>query len=190
MDSYMGFEGMNWDGVSPGFLGSRPRHQAMGEWRDFLLAYYGYKKDVYGVQELMPMPTFREDVITTSGPRSMTFAVWANLNKWGNNDAIFSAAMVALDTCHESYKKNDTECTAMAAQPKTETIKIGGKDHTFERFGVYLYGRDEGYRTKSGRWHAPTELMWKLPGGSLEPHLWVFDMTDHVDILSPNYITK
>lgn len=82
----------------------------MGEWRDFLLAYYGQTKDEYGVQQLIPMPTFREDILTTAGPRALTFGVWANLNKWGNNDAIFSSAMVPLNTCHTSYKQIERDC--------------------------------------------------------------------------------
>ena len=37
MDSYMGFEGMNWPGISPGVIGARPKHQAMEDWRQFVL---------------------------------------------------------------------------------------------------------------------------------------------------------
>lgn len=32
--------------------------------------------------------------------------------------------------------------------------------------------------------------MWKLPDGKEEVQLWVMDMTDRKDILSPNYVTK
>lgn len=155
-----------------------------------MLAYYGYKKDIYGVQQLMPMPSFREDIITTSGPRSLTFAVWANLNKWGNNDAILSQSLISVNYCDQNYKKSKQECSIMKALPKTDTIKIGGKDYTLERFGSFVYNRDDGFRTKSGRWHGPKELMWKQPNGKMDPQLWIFDMTDHVDIFSPNYVTK
>jgi hypothetical protein len=77
----------------------------MDEWRNFVLAYYGFRKDIYGTQELMPMPTFREDILSTSGPRGLTFAVWNNLNKWGNNDVIFKTSVLALDTKHGAYKQ-------------------------------------------------------------------------------------
>ena len=74
----------------------------MDDWTNFVLAYYGYREDVYGTQDLMPMPTFREDLLATSGPRGLTFAVWKNLNKWNNNDAIFKVSMV-MDPEHGSY---------------------------------------------------------------------------------------
>lgn len=32
--------------------------------------------------------------------------------------------------------------------------------------------------------------MWKQANGKMDPQLWIFDMTDHVDIFSPNYVTK
>ena len=44
----MGFEGMNWPGISPGVIGTRPKHQAMEDWRQFVLQYYGYRKDEFG----------------------------------------------------------------------------------------------------------------------------------------------
>jgi len=91
----------------------------MWEWREFLLAYYGFRKDIYGVQQLLPMPSFREDIITTSGPRSLTFAIWANLNKWGNNDAILSQSLISVNYCDESYNKNKQECSVMKALPNT-----------------------------------------------------------------------
>jgi hypothetical protein len=97
MDSYMAMEGMSWPGIYHGVIGARPKHPAMTEWRNFLLAYYGYRKDVYGARELMPMPTFREDMMATSGAKSLTFALWANLNKWGNNDCMLSANMMNGD---------------------------------------------------------------------------------------------
>jgi hypothetical protein len=77
----------------------------MEEWRNFVLAYYGFRKDIYGTQDVMPMPTFREDILSTSGPRGLTFAIWANLNKWGNNDVIFKTSVLALDTKHVAYKQ-------------------------------------------------------------------------------------
>lgn len=116
----------------------------------------------------MPMPTFREDIIATSGSRSMTFAIWNNLNKWGNNDAIFNYTMIPHDTCHESYTQRAHFCPKFEGFAKTATIKIGGVEHTFDRFGLYQYERDTGYRTRSGRWHGPLDLMWKLPDGNQE----------------------
>lgn len=104
MDMYTGFEGMNWPGISPSIIGVRPRHQAIDDWKNFVLQYYGFRKDVYGTRNIMPMPTFKEDIFATSGPRALTFAIWANLNKWGNNDAIFKTSMIALDTKHGSYR--------------------------------------------------------------------------------------
>jgi len=71
-----------------------------------------------------------------------------------------------------------------------EIIKIGGKEFEFERFGYYSFERDYGFRTKSGHWHVPKDLMWKLEDGSEEVQLWIMDMTDRKDILSPNYVTK
>lgn len=76
----------------------------MEEWKNFILAYYGFRDDVYGTKELMPMPTFKDDIVSTSGPRGLTFAVYNNLNKWGNNDAIFKVSMISLDLAHGAYK--------------------------------------------------------------------------------------
>lgn len=105
MDSYMGFEGFSWPGIAPGLIAARPKHQAMKEWLDFILAYYGFREDVYGTKELMPMPFFRQDIVSTSGPRGLTFAVHNNLNKWGNNDAIFKVSMISLNISHGAYQQ-------------------------------------------------------------------------------------
>ena len=48
MDSYTGFEGMNWPGISTGVIGARPNHQIMNDWKNFVLAYYGLRPDVFG----------------------------------------------------------------------------------------------------------------------------------------------
>lgn len=50
------------------------------------------------------MPTFMEDIQATSGPRALTFGVWNNMNKYGNNDAIFKTSMIVLDTTHGSFR--------------------------------------------------------------------------------------
>ena len=78
----------------------------------------------------------------------------------------------------------------MDDNPQHETLTIGGKIFEFERFGYYRFERQFGYRLKSGHWHVPKELMWKLPDGNEEAQLWIVDMTDRQDILSPNYVTK
>lgn len=135
------------------------------------------------------MPTFREDIISTSGPRGLTFGVWNNLNKWGNNDAIFKTSMMALDTQHGSYRQQKKTGEVIDDHPKSETITIGGKEFEFERFGHYRFERDYGFRTKSGKWHVPKDLMWNKQDGTQEVQLWLMDMTDRKDILSPNYVT-
>lgn len=147
MDLYVAFDDEKWPGLGPGLIGSRPQHPVMGDWRNMILAYYGYRKDVYGAQDLLPMPTFREDIIVTSGPRSLTFAIWVNLNKWGYNDAIFKNSMVPTSNSGSS-------------EIGKETLKIGGKEQEFERFGHFSYERDAGFRTKSGQWYAPKDLTW------------------------------
>lgn len=124
------------------------------------------------------MPTFKEDIMATSGPRALTFAIWANLGKWGNNDAIFKTSMIALDTKHGSYRQQKKTGQIMDDNPKHERIRIGGKPFDFDRFGYYRFEREFGFRTKSGAWSVPKGLMWKLPNGDQEVHLWLVDMTD------------
>lgn len=126
MDSYMGFEGHTWPGIASGVIAARPKHQAMEEWRDFILSYYGYRDDLYGTKDIMPMPTFRQDIISTSGPRGLTFAVFNNLNKWGNNDAIFKVSMLSLDMTHGAYQHQTNIGDIIDDNPKEEVLVIGG----------------------------------------------------------------
>jgi len=37
MDLYTGFEGLNWPGIAPGIIAARPKHQAINDWKNFLL---------------------------------------------------------------------------------------------------------------------------------------------------------
>ena len=122
----------------------------MEEWMNFILAYYGYRPDVYGVNTLIPMPTFREDIVSTSGPRGLTFAVFNNLNKWGNNDAIFKVSMMSLDVDHGAYLQQRKLGDIIDDEPKKEILMIGGKEMEFERFGYYRFERQYGYRLKTG----------------------------------------
>ena len=126
MDSYTGFEGMNWPGLSPGIIAARPKHQAMWDWLNFVLQYYGYREDTFGTLSIMPMPTFKEDIYATSGPRALSFAIWNNLNKWGNNDAIFKMSMINQDITHGSYKYQKFYGFLYDDNPRKETITIGG----------------------------------------------------------------
>lgn len=94
LDLYTGWDGRWISGLAAGIFATRPKHQAMKDWLDFSLGYYGVAPDTFGAKELIPMPAFRDDISYTSGPRACTFAVWRNLNKWGNNDAIFKMSMI------------------------------------------------------------------------------------------------
>ena len=71
-----------------------------------------------------------------------------------------------------------------------ETLIIGGKKFEFERFGHYRFERDYGYRMKTGSWHMPETLKWKMEDGSEEAQFWLIDLNDRKDILSPNYVSK
>jgi hypothetical protein len=178
MDLYTGFEGMNWPGISTSIIAARPKHQSIGDWKTFILQYYGFRKDELGTKDLMPMPTFMEDIQATSGPRALTFGIWKNLNKLGYNDAIFKTSMLALDTTHGSYRQQIKTGQILDDYPQHETLKIGGKTYEFDRFGYYRFERDFGYRTKSGHWNVPKDLMWSLPDGNQEVQLWLIDMTE------------
>lgn len=72
----------------------------MRDWLDLCLGYYGLAPDIFGAKDLMPMPAFRDDISWTSGPRAFSFSLWSNLNKWGNNDAIFKMTMINEDITH------------------------------------------------------------------------------------------
>jgi len=138
----------------------------------------------------MPMPTFKEDILATSGPRALTFGVWNNLNKWGNNDAIFKTSMIALDITHGAWKQQTKTGQIIDDYPQHEAIKIGGKVFEFDRFGHYRFERDFGFRTSNGQWHMPEQLMWSLPDGHEEVQLWLADFTDRDDIMSPNQVSN
>jgi hypothetical protein len=84
--------------------------------------------------------------------------VWNNLNKFGNNDAVFKTSMIALDTTHGSYRQQVKTGQILDDNPMHETLKIGGKEYNFDRFGYYRFEREFGYRTKSGHWHVPKAL--------------------------------
>jgi len=78
------------------------------------------------------MPTFRDDISWTSGPRAGSFAVWTNLNKWGNNDAIFKMTMLTVDIDHHSFKFQKYYGYVIDDNPRQETITIGGERFHFE----------------------------------------------------------
>jgi len=186
----MGFEGHNWPGIAPGLIAARPKHQAMEEWLNFILAYYGYREDVYGTKDIMPMPYFRQDIVSTSGPRGLTFAVHNNLNKWGNNDAIFKVSMLSLNISHGAYQQQMRLGEIIDDNPAEEVLTIGGNEKVFERFGFYRFEREYGFRLKTGEWNMPKIMTWKLENGKEEGQYWVIDLNDRNDILSPNYVTK
>jgi len=79
MDSYTGSEGNHWPGLAAGIVGARPWHPIITVWKDFLLEYYGFRPSVWGAQEVMPIPAFRNDISGTSGPRVCTFAFWVGI---------------------------------------------------------------------------------------------------------------
>lgn len=104
LDLYTGSEGTMMPSCSPGIFAARKAHQAMGDWLDLLFGYYGIIPDYFGAKDLMPMPAFRDDISWTSGVRAFSFAIWNNLNKWGNNDAIFKMSMINVDITHSNYR--------------------------------------------------------------------------------------
>ena len=71
---------------------------------EYLLGYYGIIPDTYGAREIMPMPTFRDDISWSGGPRAATIAFWMNMNKWGNNDALFKMTITDMDIHHHAFK--------------------------------------------------------------------------------------
>jgi len=99
------------------------------------------------------MPTFRDDISGSSGPRAYSFTMWKNLNKHGNNDAIFKCSVLNLDIEHGSYRYQKSTGQIIDDDPKREQLKIGGEIHTFKRFG---------FQTNIGSWHVPSDKMWKL----------------------------
>lgn len=103
-DSYTASEGAYFSGIAAGIFAARKKHQAMKDWLDLILGYYGLAPDVYGARDIMPMPAFRDDISWTSGPRGWSFALYANLNKWGNNDAVFKMTLMNMDITHSSFK--------------------------------------------------------------------------------------
>lgn len=181
MDSYTGSEGIYFSGIAAGIFAARKNHQAMKDWLDLLLGYYGHAPDIFGARDLMPMPAFRDDISWTSGPRSFTFSIWANLNKWGNNDCIFKLSMINEDITHSSYKYQKFYGYIIDDNPKKETITIGNQKYHFEQFG---------YQDNIGSWHLPSDASFKLPDGRTQKQFWLMDMGDKVDILRPNYVTK
>lgn len=93
---------------------------------DLLLGYYGLAPDIYGARDLMPMPAFRDDLSWTSGPRASSFGVWANLNKWGNNDAIFKMSMLNMDITHDCWTYLKYYQFHYDDNPREEVVIIGG----------------------------------------------------------------
>lgn len=128
MDFYTGSEGTFMSGVCAGVFAARKKHPAMKDWMDLLLGYYGIAPDVFGARELMPMPAFRDDISWTSGPRGISFGVWNNLGRWGNNDAIFKMAMMNMDPNHGFYKYNKYYGWVIdeIENSRRESIMIGG----------------------------------------------------------------
>jgi len=181
LDLYTGDEGLHFPGVAAGIFAARKHHQACKTWMDFLFGYYGIAPDVYGAREIMPMPTFRDDISWSSGPRASSFGVWANLNKWGNNDAIFKMTMLNLDMTHHSWKFQKFYGYVVDDNPREETITIGGERYHFDQFG---------FQFNTGTWHVPAEAFFELEDGRTQNQYWLFDFSDKEDILRPNYVTK
>jgi hypothetical protein len=134
-DSYTGSEGLQTCGLAAGIVGARRKHQAMKDWMDLLLGYYGITPDVFGARDIMPMPAFRDDISWTSGPRAFTFSIWANLNKWGNNDAIFKMSLINQDIDHSSWKYQKFYGMLIDDNPRKESVTIGGQKYHFDQFG-------------------------------------------------------
>lgn len=132
LDFYSGSEGTMSPGVAAGIFGVRPKHQIMKDWLDFLLGYYGLTPDVFGTRDLMPMPAFRDDTSWTSGLRGLGFAVWKNLDKWGNNDAIFKVSMLNMDASHHNWGYQKFYGFIYDDNPRRESITLGGTKYHFE----------------------------------------------------------
>jgi hypothetical protein len=164
-----------------GIFAARKYHQATKDWMDFLLGYYGLAPDVFGARSIMPMPTFRDDVSWSSGPRACSFSIWANMNKWGNNDAIFKMTLINMDVDHHAYKYQKFYGFIIDDNPRKESITIGGQKYHFDQFG---------YQDNIGTWHVPADATFKLEDGRTQNQFWLFDMGDKENILRLNYVTN
>lgn len=102
-DLYTGLELPNWTGLGAGVVGVRPKHPAMKTWKDVILEYWGYRPSKYGSLDFMPMPCFFQDCFGTAGPRAFSFAIWYNLGKHGNSDAIFKESIINFDVKNDAY---------------------------------------------------------------------------------------
>lgn len=131
----------------------------------------------------MPMPAFRDDISWTSGPRGISFGVWANLGKWGNNDAIFKMAMMNMDPNHGFYKYNKYYGWVIdeLENSRRESILIGGQKYHFDQFG---------WQVNAGSWHVPSSASFKLEDGRVQKQFWLLDFGDKDDIEKPNYISR
>lgn len=181
MDLYTGDEGGQMGGIAAGVFGARKYHQAIKDWMDLLLGYYGVASDTFGSRDLMPMPAFRDDISWTSGPRAISFAVWANLNKWGNNDCLWKMTMIDMDIDHYSFGYQKFYGYIIDDNPRQETITIGGQKYHFDQFG---------FQVNIATWHVPGGAEFKLEDGRMQQQYWLMDMGDKEDILKPNYVTN
>jgi hypothetical protein len=168
-------------GCAAGVFAARKKHQAMRDWNNLILGYYGIRPDIFGARDLMPMPAFRDDISWTSGPRGFSFSFWNNLNKWGNNDANFKMSMMNMDIDHSAYKYQKYYGYLYDENPRKESIMIGGQLYHFDQFG---------FQDNLGSWHVPSDAYWIRPDGKKQRQYWIMDMTDREDILNPNYVSK
>ena len=145
--------------MTAGIFASRAKHEIMRDWLDLVLGYYGVLPDVFGTLDLMPLPAFRDDVSYTSGPRLMTYATLRNLNKWGNNDAIFKMTLINQDVTHHSFIWGKYYGFVVDDNPKKEAIAIGGTKYHFDQFG---------YQINVGSWHVPSDAEFLLPDGTYQ----------------------
>ena len=127
MDLYTGSEGPAWPGLAAGIVGAKLGHPAILAWKYIILEYYGFRPNVWGTYKLIPMPAMRDEVSGTSGPRFFSFAVWAHMHQYGNNDVIFKLSVLNLNTDHKSYKFQRGTGMMRDNDPMHETIQIGNE---------------------------------------------------------------
>lgn len=138
MDLYTSFEGLSSPGINGGLLGVRKDHPAVADWLEYTLSYYGLVPDEFGIRDIIPMPAFRNCIAGTSDARAMSFVIWRNLNKYGNNDAVFKCS---IGNDGEMCWRRQNTVTAFGKLEKadiysrSELIKVGDNYMNIKQFG-------------------------------------------------------
>jgi len=125
MDLYTGFDGKKFPGLTSGIIGAREGHEAIENWKYMMLEWYGYRPNIWGMPKLLPMPCSIDSIHETSGNRFFTLAVYANLDLYENNNAIFKASVLNMDTKDKQYKLQIMSGDISDAHPEEETIYLG-----------------------------------------------------------------